>query len=121
MLLAEESRRQEAEEAQRELAAKKREAAQQLDQTIRVLSARGYVLKKELVDLAAKHKAGFTENEVRDRIRVRILEEAQTRPKPKPPMDKTVFDRIVECLQRLGEKNCTTSSVCRGRHVASCC
>ena len=105
VMMTENSRHQEAEEARREINAKKREAAKELDRTIRVLAAKGYVLEEELADLVTKHKTGFNESEIRARIQVRMLTDAQTRPKPKPLMEKSIFDLICSCLLRINQAN----------------
>ena len=105
ILLDEIPRKQEAAEARKEIDAKKREAGQALDQAIRVLAARGYLLETELTDLIQRHKAGFKEAEVRARVRVRVLSAARERPEPKPVLDSSLFDRMTSCLILLNKKD----------------
>jgi hypothetical protein len=106
VLMNEQSRRQEADEARRELEAKRREAADELDRDIRVLSAKGYIYEKELQGLISQYKKkGFAEKDVRGRVRVSVRPEVQVKRHIKPSMEKAIFDLIVSCLTRLNKKD----------------
>jgi hypothetical protein len=100
VMLDPKKRRQEATDAQRERADKKKEASANLDRDIQLHAAKGYLTEKEFAHLVDKYKScDFSKGEIRARITVPVGTVL------KPTLEQSVADRISAQLRVLKKKN----------------
>jgi hypothetical protein len=99
-------RDEEAHEAQRLRNECQKEAARQLDDTIKVLAAQGFLLETQVTDLTTTHKGSFTPAEVRARIKVPIrAAKPNATSQSKPVLDKVLAAEINTRLRLLGRRD----------------
>ena len=102
VMLDDEKRKQEAEEARQITAKKEKEKFKELDEAIKLLSTKKQITEAELEKLA--HRYSVPENVVRNRVKVPIVE-GKTQKKAPKRLEPAIQKKISDALEIIGKKS----------------